>query len=417
MLALLAGQGCDSCAPEAHPGESHAEHSGHDEHEGDEHAHEEHDGTAEGEGHADEGEDHAGEGEGGHGEGGEEQVAHLSPDALRRSDIQLGTAEAGVLTGALEVPAEVQLNPDRVAHVSPLVDGQLLSVNATLGDEVDRGARLARLRSVDLGLARAELSRTTAMREVAQQNLERQRRLRSQGISSERSLLEAQLAYEQANAERAAARSRLRVFGVRGGGGPDMNLESPIGGLVVERHAAQGENVSPADTLFKIADVSRVWVIGRVYEQQVAQVVEGMEAMLTLNAYPGRSWTGTIDYIGATLDETTRTLPVRVEVENPDGLLRPGLFGSLRLVSGEPNDSTVVVPLSAIQTYENRTVVFVPGDEQGEFIAHPVTVGRESGQQAEVLQGLEPGARVVVDGAFVIKSELMRGELGHGHAH
>ena len=422
MLALLAGQGCESCAPEAHPGESHAEHSGHDEHEGDEHAHEEHDGTAEGEDHtgerhADEGEDHADEGEGGHGEGGEEQVAHLSPEALRRSDIRLGTAEAGVLTGALEVPAEVQLNPDRVAHVSPLVDGQLLSVNATLGDEVDRGARLARLRSVDLGLARAELSRTTAMREVAQQNLERQRRLRSQGISSERSLLEAQLAYEQANAERAAARSRLRVFGVRGGGGPDMNLESPIGGLVVERHAAQGENVSPADTLFKIADVSRVWVIGRVYEQQVAQVVEGMEAMLTLNAYPGRSWTGTIDYIGATLDETTRTLPVRVEVENPDGLLRPGLFGSLRLVSGEPNDSTVVVPLSAIQTYENRTVVFVPGDEQGEFIAYPVTVGRESGQQAEVLQGLEPGARVVVDGAFVIKSELMRGELGHGHAH
>ncbi|MBO6940579.1 MAG: efflux RND transporter periplasmic adaptor subunit [Deltaproteobacteria bacterium] len=422
LLALLAGQGCESCAPEEHAGESHAEHAGHDEHEGDEHAHEEHadEGEShadEGEDHADEGEDHAGEGEGGHGEGAEEQVAHLSPEALRRSDIRLGTAEAGVLTGALEVPAEVQLNPDRVAHVSPLVDGQLLSVEATLGDEVEQGDRLARLRSVELGLARAELSRTTSLRAVAQQNRDRQRRLRTDGISSERSLLEAELAYEQADAERAAALSRLRVFGVRGGGGPDMNLESPIGGLVVQRHAARGENVSPDDTLFIVADVSRVWVIGRVYEQQVAQVAQGMEAMLTLNAYPGRSWTGTIDYIGATLDETTRTLPVRVEVENPDGLLRPGLFGSLRLVSGEPTDSTVVVPLSAIQTYDNRTVVFVPGDEEGEFIAHPVTVGRESAQQAEVLQGLEPGARVVVDGAFVIKSELMRGELGHGHAH
>ena len=72
---------------------------------------------------------------------------------------------------------------------------------------------------------------------------------------------------------------------------------------------------------------------------------------------------------------------------------------------------------TAIQTVDNRTVVFVPGDEDGEFAAHPVTVGRESNRQAEVLEGLEPGDRVVVEGAFVLKSELMRGELGHGHAH
>ncbi|MGC6514076.1 MAG: efflux RND transporter periplasmic adaptor subunit [Myxococcota bacterium] len=413
---LAMGPGCKDSDGHDHGGESHEEHAGHDDHEADEQGHEEHAGEEE----AHDDQDHGEEGHDEHTQGdehGEEQVVRISPEALSRNGIRLGTAEAGVLASALEVPAEVQMNPDRVAHISPLVEGQLLSVDVTLGDRVEAETHLARLRSVELGQARAELSRTTSRRDVAEQNRDRQRRLREEGISSERSLLEAELAYEQANAERDAARSRLRVFGLRGGSGPDMTLESPIAGVVVERHATRGENVSPDDTLFIVADLSRVWVIGRVYEQQVAQVASGMNATLTLNAYPGRNWTGTVDFVGATLDESTRTLPIRVEIDNPDGLLRPGLFGSLRLASGQPTSTSVVVPLSAVQTLDNRTVVFVPGDEDGEFAAHPVTTGRENTRQVEVLAGLEPGARIVVEGAFILKSELMRGELGHGHAH
>jgi len=409
---LAMGPGCKDSNGHDPGGESHEEHAGHDDHAGDEHGHEEHAGE-------DEGHDDRGGGEEGHDDhgDGEERVVRISPEALSRNGIRLGTAEAGVLAGAFEVPAEVQLNPDRVAHISPLVEGQLLSVDVTLGDRVEAETQLARLRSVELGQARADLSRTTSLRDVAEQNRDRQRRLREEGISSERSLLEAELAYEQADAERDAARSRLRVFGLRGGSGPDMTLESPIAGVVVERHATRGENVSPDDTLFIVADLSRVWVIGRVYEQQVAQVAPGMNATLTLNAYPGRNWTGTVDFVGATLDESTRTLPIRVEIDNPDGLLRPGLFGSLRLASGQPTSTSVVVPLSAVQTIDNRTVVFVPGHEDGEFAAHPVTTGRENTRQVEVLEGLEPAARIVVEGAFILKSELMRGELGHGHAH
>lgn len=411
---LAMGAGCKDSDGQDHGGESHEEHARHDDHAGDEHGHEEH--AGEDEGHDDHGHGEERHDDHGHDDG-EEQVVRISPEVLSRNGIRLGTAEAGVLAGAFEVPAEVQLNPDRVAHISPLVEGQLLSVDVTLGDRVEPETQLARLRSVEFGQARAELSRTTSLRDVAEQNRDRQRRLREEGISSERSLLEAELAYEQADAERDAARSRLRVFGLRGGSGPDMTLESPIAGVVVERHATRGENVSPDDTLFIVADLSRVWVIGRVYEQQVAQVAPGMNATLTLNAYPGRTWTGTVDFVGATLDESTRTLPIRVEIDNPDGLLRPGLFGSLRLASGQPTSTSVVVPLSAVQTVDNRTVVFVPGHEDGEFAAHPVTTGRENTRQVEVLEGLEPGARIVVEGAFILKSELMRGELGHGHAH
>ena len=112
-------------------------------------------------------------------------------------------------------------------------------------------------RSVELGLARAELARASAVRETAETDLERQQRLRDEGIGSERSLLEAQRAYDEADAARDAARARIRIFGVRGGSGSDMSLTSPIDGVVIARHATRGENVSPDDTLFVIADPSR----------------------------------------------------------------------------------------------------------------------------------------------------------------
>lgn len=459
LALMLALTGCDAVSPTAHAQEPHAAHAEHDEHGDEKHDHAEHAGAKDGDhgkdgeddhGHGKDGKDdhghgkgghddhddhgkegkdahddhgkggHDDHGKGGHGEGGheeEEGAVHFSPKALARSGVRVAAVTTGALAGTLEVPAEVQLNPNHVAHISPLVEGQLLSVDVTLGDKVTSGQQLGRLRSIELGQARAELSRASSMRSIARKTLRRQEKLRAEGINSQRKVLAAQLTYEQAKAELDAATSRLRVFGVGAGGGPDMTLESPIDGLIVERHATRGENVAPDDTLFIVADLERVWVIGRVYEQQVSKIAKGMTATLTLNAYPARSWSGTVDFIGATLDEATRTLPIRVEMNNADGLLRPGLFGALRLDAGKAQGSAVLVPLTAVQTMENRTVVFVPGDEPGEFRALPVTLGREGRRQAEVLKGLEPGAKIVVQGAFVLKSELMRGQLGHGHAH
>ena len=249
----------------------------------------------------------------------------LTAEALEEVELEVGSVRAGRIAVSLDVPAEVQLNPDRVAHVSSLVPGQLTQVQVAIGDTVSAGQALASLRSVELGQARADLRRTSALHRVAQQNRDRQTRLREEGITSERSLLEAQLALDEARAERDAARSRLRVFGIRGGAGAELVLRSPIDGVIVQRHATRGENVGAENTLFVVADLSRVWVMGRVYEQQLAQVSAGMSASLRLNAYPERSWTGSVDFVGALIDESTRTLPVRVSLDNPDGLLRLSL--------------------------------------------------------------------------------------------
>ena len=344
-------------------------------------------------------------------------TVHLTDAALAGSDLRLREVRRGAIAVALDVSAEIQFNPDRVAHVSSLVSGQIQTVEAAVGDPVELGQTLVTLNSVELGQARAELSRARALLDVASQNRDRQERLRAEGINSERSLLEAQLQYEEAEAERGAARSRLRVFGVTGGSGPGLTLESPMNGVVVERHATQGENVSPDETLLVVADVSSVWVIGRVYEQQVSRVLPGMAATLTLAAYPGREWSGRVDFVGMSLDEDTRTLPIRVEFDNPDGVLRPGLFGSLRLTSDTEARSNVLVPLDAVQEIDGSPVVFVEGEHSGEYAAVRVALGPQDARQVEVTEGLSTGQRVVVEGAFALKSELLRGDLGDGCAH
>lgn len=393
---------------EGHEGHGHSDESAGESHEGHDHADE-----AAGESH--EGHDHGEEEEGEHAD--EEGVVHLSQSALSRAGIEVAPVTKVALDARISVPAEVQANPDRIAHVSPMVDGKLIEVGAAVGDRVESGQELARMRSIALGEARAELERVNAVVEVTRKAYERQKQLHAEGITAKKNVLAAEADYKAARAEQSAARSRLEVLGVEGGSGPELTLESPIAGLVTERHATRGENVTPDDTLFVVADLARVWVLGRVYEKDLAAVHTGMPATLTLAAYPQRVWQGQVDWVGSALDEKTRTLPVRVELDNADQTLRPGLFGTLQLAAASNGVRVPVVPEAAVQDLEQRKVVFVPAGEPGEFRAVPVVLGRSVSGLVEIVAGLEPDARVVVRGAFTLKSELVRSELGHGHAH
>jgi len=337
--------------------------------------------------------------------------------AVARSGIVIDRVAALPAGGGFEVPAEVQAEPDRVAHVSPIVSGQIARVAASVGDRVDRGQPLAVIRSVALGEARAQAARARANVEVAEANFRRQQELQREGIGAERQFLEAQADLKRAKAEQSAADRALEVYG-RGGSGSEVTIKSPIRGRVVARHATVGEVVSPSDTLFEITDITRVWVVGRVYQQHAGRVSEGAGAVLTLQAHPGRTFTGTLDYVAPSLDERTRTLPVRVVLDNPEGVLRPGSFGTLSISSAESEGQTApAVSPGALQRLGAQTVVFVPGDTPGAFRAVPVAVGARAGDLVRLASGLEIGARYVAEGAFVLKSEMSRGQLGEGHAH
>jgi cobalt-zinc-cadmium efflux system membrane fusion protein len=358
--------------------------------------------------HAHRDEEHAGD------PGGD--VVQLTEGGEERSGIEIGAVTVAPLVGSVDVPAEVQLNPDRVAHVTPLVQGQVIAANAQLGDRVAAGDVLATLTSVALGEARAELSRASSAVQQAKSEHERQKQLREEGIGAERKFLEAKGELDRAESNLAAARSRLRVYGGGGGGGASVSIRSPLDGVVIERHATPGEVVDGDRPLFVVADVSRVWVVGRVYEQDVAAARFGASATVTLQAYPGRTWSGEVGYVAAVLDERTRTLPIRVELDNPDGELRPGLFGRVALTAPEAG-AVPSLPEAAIVRIGGHDTVFVPAREPHAFRAIPIEVGARSRGLVEVRSGVVAGDAVVTGGAFVLKSELLRGDIADEHHH
>ncbi len=343
----------------------------------------------------------------------------LTQRAIERAGIVVEEVRAERLIGGIDVAAEVQLNPERTAHITPIVSGRIDEVTVTLGDQVEKGQTLAKVRSVALGEARSMAANSRAAVEVARANFQRQEELQREGIGSKRAYLEAQGALRRSQADVAAANERLTVYGSRKGSGSTVTMRSPLKGTLIERHATVGEVVSGDKPLFVVADLSRVWVVGRVYEQDVAAAQVGAPAAVALQAYPGRTWEGEVSYVASTLDSHTRTLDIRVELDNSQGVLRPGLFGTISISPDKHAGAPVaVVPEGALQRYGEQHLVFVPGPEVGSFRPLFVTTGAPIRGKVEVYQGLEVGARVVVSGAFTLKSEWLRGQLSEGdHQH
>ena len=390
LIATMLIMGCPSRAPE-----------------GDDHADDEHGPEAVQDDHA------------GGDESGLRGLVRISEAGLRRSDIRTEPVRTERPIGGIDVPAEIRLNPNRTAHVTPMVEGQIADVQVALGDAVEDGQVLATMRSVALGEARSAIANARAAVEVARANFVRQQELKREGIGSERAYLEAQGDLRRAESDLAAATERLHVYGGRKGQGSTTAIRSPLTGIIIQKHATAGEVVSEGSSLFLVSDLSRVWVVGRVYEQDIAVARVGAPAVVSLQAYPGKSWDGEVSYVSHTLDSKTRTVEVRVELDNPDGTLRPGLFGSIALSPDADQVGQVpVIPQSAVQHIEGRPLVFIATDEEGVFRPAFVTLGATARGRAEVREGLTEGERVVVSGAFTLKSELLGRQLAddhHGH--
>jgi cobalt-zinc-cadmium efflux system membrane fusion protein len=330
----------------------------------------------------------------------------LSKPVVERTGIRWTQVGRRRLARTISAPAEVAFDPNRTAHIGPLTEGRIARVVVNIGDHTERNATLAVLSSVAGAESRAALTQAQANLELAQSNLRRQEELHASGIDTERVHQEAAVAVRRAEADVQAARQRAGLTG-------DLTLRSPIAGTVVERHATAGETVGPESKLFTIADLSRVWVIGRVYERDVGAVRAGSGARLTLEAYPGRNWDGPLVYVAGALDHESRTMPVRMELENADGTLRPGLFGTLAIEAGDSVEA-LAIETTAVQRIGNRTIAFVHEGTVGNkqrFVPREVKLGRSFGARVEVTSGLKEGDAVVIAGSFTLKSQLLRETL------
>ncbi|MBI3568100.1 MAG: efflux RND transporter periplasmic adaptor subunit [Gemmatimonadetes bacterium] len=342
----------------------------------------------------------------------------LDSATQRLAGIELFTARAGG-DNALIANGTITYDANRVSVVASHVAGRLLTVRADLGQAVRPGALLATLESPEVGAIRGDLERARSGVDIARRNYEREQRLFEQQITPQKELLEAEAAFRTAEADLRSASARLSAIGATdagGGQGATFGLASPIAGVVVERNASPGQPVGPTSNLFTVADLRNVWITVDVYENDLARVRRGAMAFVTPSAFSSERFPGRVTYAGGVVDTASRTFKVRVEVTNPELRLRPGMFAQVRIPTTDtsPTGGPIAIPEIAVQELNGKQVVFVAGAVAGRFVVRPVTLGPRRGGTVVVASGLAAGERIVVQGAFRIKAELMKASFGEG---
>ncbi len=356
---------------------------------------------------------------GGEPQAGKDGLVRIAPEMLRDLKLTTAKAEARTAQKGVSVLGELRVNENAYAAVSTPIAARVVALRAEPGQGVRAGQALAELQSPELGRARAAWESAAARQELAAKTLERKRGLAAERIVSLGELQQTESAAAEAGAELRAARATLAALGVPAGASGDpsrFSLLSPIGGTVLERKALRGEMADPAVPLFRVADLSRLWLVVQAFERDAMRVAEGGAARITFAALPGRAFQGTVARVGKEVESASRTVPVRIEIPNPEGLLRPGMSATAWLPLADVGGLVVAVPTSALQRLEDGWSVFIPRGE-GAFEARPVGRGRDLGGEVEILSGLKAGETVVVDGAFLLKAETDKAHGGGEHEH
>ena len=335
-------------------------------------------------------------------------LVQVSDEMLR--DLRVTTAKVEEHRGAesASMLGELSVNENAYAEVGPPLQARVVALPVRLGQRVSAGDPLVTLQSGDLARSRSDIATAESRATLARRALERKRSLNAERIVPAREVQEAENEEAAAEQQVQAARSSLQALGVTAGNVEEdpshLVVRAPIAGTVVERSAVLGQIAEPATPLFKIANLSTVWLTVHAFERDAVRLRVGESARIAFAAMPGKAFTGAVSFIGQGVDRESRTVPVRIELPNPDGALRPGMSATAFLPVGDEGATILTVPTAALQRVRDRWCVFVPKDEKT-FEIRPVGRGRDLVGEVEVLTGLRSGETVVVDGAFLLKAE------------
>ncbi|WP_263368799.1 efflux RND transporter periplasmic adaptor subunit [Edaphobacter bradus] len=322
------------------------------------------------------------------------------------------TAGEHASTSALNVTGTVAADISRTIPVVSLANGRVVGVHARLGDYVRKGQLLLEVQSTDISGAFDQYLKASNDERLANTQLERAKLLYDRGALSKSQLDIVENSELDAKTDLVAAEQQLRVLGVdKTNPSAAVKIYSPATGVIISQNvtdaSAAGVSLSGSSTAFTIADLSHVWVICDVYENDLATLRLGQSAEIHLNAYPGRTLKGTVSDIGAVLDPSIRTAKVRIQVENPSMLMRIGMFASVVLYGQRP-EMHASLPATAILHLQDRDWVFAPaGDNQFRRIQVRTGMTLPNGQQ-EILAGLQPGQQVVAQALSVQNSVAQR---------
>jgi len=335
----------------------------------------------------------------------------IAPEALRER-IKIGTVGVAPFSDVLRVPGLIDFDRQRVARIGAPVTGRITDITANLGQSVKPGDVLARLHSTELGSAQLAYLKARAQAELQQNNQTRARQLFAADVIGKAELQRRENESAVAAAESRAAAEQLKVLGMSSAAISRMAqsgeissyapVASTLNGSVVELKVSPGQVVQPADALFTVADLSHVWAVAEVPEQQADMVAVGQTVEIEVPALGHLKLSGKLIYVGQIVDPATRTVHVRTAIDNKDGRLKPAMLATM-LIASRPTEQ-LVIPAAAVVRFENEDLVYVE-NKPGQFRATKVKLGQSNNGTLVVASGLKAGDRIAVDGAFHLNNQ------------
>ena len=362
-----------------------------------------------------------------------------APASAQNSAIETQIVAPQTIAGVIPATGKILVPENQVAVIGPVNEGRIVRLYAGQGTRVRKGQKLAELESADIDQAEADYLKaladyenavrsSTAEIKLAQESYDRNKLLYEQKITAGKNLQTAEhdLAVAKAAGENSvngtkaaltAARRKLLILGLneatidalakRTDLAATFSLNSPIDGIVVERNATVGASVGTDANLFKIIDLSRVWIDADVFEKDLPRVRPGQEVKLTVTAFPQSTFSGKVIFVDSVVDPNTRTVKVRTEVANPDGRLKPDMFANVQIVT-DVNRAAISIPQSAVLNDEGKTIVFVA--EGNGYQKRQVQAGIKNNDQVEIVDGLNAGDKVVVKGNYLLLEQSKPGQ-------
>jgi len=318
----------------------------------------------------------------------------IGTDKIQKLGVRTESAKLRSLDRIVRAVGRIEPDERRLTTIAPKFEGYVerLYVNVT-GQPVAKGQPLFEVYSPELVSAQREYA-------IASQGVESLKEAGSEARNGMRQLADASLA-RLGNWD--ISEEQVKALAKSGTAKRTLTFRSPVSGIVTEKKALPGMRFMPGEALYQIADLSSVWVIADVFEQDIGLVKSGAKAKVKINAYPDKDFLGTITYVYPTLTAQTRTVPIRIELANPGMLIKPGMFAQVELAAASKGP-VLTVPVSAVIDSGTRQIVLVQAKE-GRFEPRQVKLGSRSDEYVEVRDGVKEGEAVVVAANFLIDAE------------
>ena len=350
-----------------------------------------------------------------------DQKLVLTPEQTRGGGLKIETVGERPTTDAAGQMATgvVQANSYKETPAVSLVGGIVRSVRGELGQNLKRGQTVAVVFSNELADVESRYLTAVAALDEHHRHHMRTMKLVEIGAASRQELEEASSKYREAESDVANLRQKLMLLGMSSPRidalnstsqiSSEVTVSSPSSGTITSRSVNPGQVIEANKELMRVTDLSTVWVVGQVYEKDLATIRVGSGANITSDAYPGRVFRGRISYVDPKIDPATRTAQVRVELANPGQVLKIGMYVNVAFGAlGVAERTTAVISKAAAQSIGNQQFVFVATDKPNEFLLRAVRLGPESNGVYPVLEGLNVGERVVTEGSFLLRAEWLK---------